>query len=50
MAPDARRAQWAKHGGADVETANNQNRPRPHGTVSDYRGPQVPTTPLRINA
>lgn len=49
-APDARRAQWAKHGGADVETANNQNRPRPHGTVSDYRGPQVPTTPLRINA
>jgi hypothetical protein len=47
-APAARKAQWSDRGGERVETANNQCRPRPDGTVSDFRGPQVPTEPLRI--
>ncbi|GHB67870.1 hypothetical protein GCM10010377_68480 [Streptomyces viridiviolaceus] len=49
-APDARKAQWTQRGGTTVETANNQCRPRQDGTVSEFRGPQVPTAPLRINA
>ncbi|MEW2078770.1 hypothetical protein AB0941_35120 [Streptomyces sp. NPDC013433] len=49
-APAARRAQWSERGGETVETANNRCRQWPKGTVSEYRGPQVPTEPLRINA
>lgn len=49
-APAARKAQWNQRGGETVETANNQCRPRLDGAVSEYRGPQVPTTPLRVNA
>ncbi|MFK0120768.1 hypothetical protein [Streptomyces sp. NPDC090994] len=49
-APAARRAQWSERGGESVETANNQCRPRLDGAVSEFRGPQVPTEPLRVNA
>lgn len=49
-APAARKAQWNERGGETVETANNQCRPRLDGAVSEYRGPQVPTMPLRVNA
>ncbi|MGW4438055.1 hypothetical protein ACWELO_20215 [Streptomyces sp. NPDC004596] len=48
--PAARKAQWTQRGGETVETANNQCRPRLDGAVSEYRGPQIPTKPLRINA
>ncbi|MFF9607604.1 hypothetical protein ACF1GY_35980 [Streptomyces sp. NPDC014684] len=48
--PAARKEQWNQRGGETVETANNQCRPRLEGAVSEYRGPQVPTKPLRINA
>jgi hypothetical protein len=47
-APTARKAQWNQRGGETVETANNQCRPRLAGAVSEYRGPQVPTKPLRV--
>ncbi|MFC7994325.1 hypothetical protein ACFUV2_34185 [Streptomyces pilosus] len=49
-APAVRKVQWNQHGGETVETANNQCRPRLDGAVSEYRGPQVPTKPLRVNA
>ncbi|WP_411132663.1 hypothetical protein [Streptomyces sp. 030-HV] len=49
-APAARKAQWNQRGGETVETANNQCRPCQDGAVSEYRGPQVPTEPLRVNA
>ncbi|MDX3587555.1 hypothetical protein [Streptomyces europaeiscabiei] len=38
----------AKRSGTAVEEANNTCRHRLPGTVSDYRGPQVPTQPVRI--
>ncbi|MFD5473370.1 hypothetical protein [Streptomyces sp. NPDC127105] len=47
--PAVRSRQWAKHGGAAVETANNQCRERAAGAVSAYRGPNVPLEPLRIS-
>lgn len=40
----------AKRGGTTVEEANNSCRIRRQGTVSDYRGPHVPTEPVRITA
>ncbi|MFF9818960.1 hypothetical protein [Streptomyces sp. NPDC014006] len=40
----------AKRGGTAVEEANNSCRIRRPGTVSDYRGPHVPTEPVRITA
>jgi hypothetical protein len=40
----------AKRGGTAVEEANNTCQHRRTGTVSDYRGPQVPTQPVRITA
>ncbi|MFF7771716.1 hypothetical protein ACFZC7_35115 [Streptomyces massasporeus] len=40
----------AKRGGTAVEEANNSCKHRSPGTVSDYRGPQVPTQPIRITA
>lgn len=49
-APASRKEQWNQRAGETVETANNQCRPRLGGTVSEYRGPQVPTKPLRVNA
>ncbi len=56
--------QWTKHGkvtvnakkatakrsGTTVEEANNICRTRVADSVSEYRGPEVPLTPLRINA
>jgi hypothetical protein len=48
--PAVREAQWEERGGKAVETANNQCRQRPKGTVSEFRGPQVPTTPIHISA
>ncbi|WP_394427224.1 hypothetical protein [Streptomyces sp. SGAir0957] len=44
--PAGRRRQWVTRGGEMVETANNQCRPQPQKTVSVFRGPQVPQTPL----
>jgi hypothetical protein len=40
----------AKRGGTAVEEANNSCRLRAQGTVSDYRGPHLPTEPVRIKA
>ncbi|MEU3491198.1 hypothetical protein [Streptomyces massasporeus] len=40
----------AKRGGTAVEEANNTCRHHRPGTVSDYRGPQIPTQPVRITA
>ncbi|MFD8229433.1 hypothetical protein ACFV16_35645 [Streptomyces massasporeus] len=40
----------AKRGGTAVEEANNSCRHRLPGTVSEYRGPQVPTQPVRITS
>lgn len=48
--PTARQVQWSRSGGEVVETANNQCRPCVEGAVSDFRGPLVPTEPLRIDA
>ncbi|MFD8023511.1 hypothetical protein ACFV6G_24185 [Streptomyces lavendulae] len=44
-APAVRRAQWAKHGGEEVETANNRCAARSAGSVSEFRGPQLPLAP-----
>lgn len=46
----ARTAQWNQRGGETVETANNQCRPRPDGTVSEYRGPELPLEPQGVKA
>ncbi|MGW1620964.1 hypothetical protein [Streptomyces sp. NPDC002172] len=40
----------AKRSGTTVEETNNSCRIRLAGTVSDYRGPQVPLKPLRIGS
>ncbi|MGW4551739.1 hypothetical protein ACWEN4_36165 [Streptomyces violaceorubidus] len=41
-------AALAKRSGTAVEDANNTCRTRKSGTLSDYRGPSVPTEPVRI--
>ncbi|WP_331726303.1 hypothetical protein [Streptomyces sp. NBC_00470] len=46
---DARRT-TAKRSGTAVEETNNSCRIRPTGSVSVFRGPQVPLETLRINA
>ncbi|MFD0055052.1 hypothetical protein ACFVHR_15100 [Streptomyces sp. NPDC127168] len=43
-------AALAKRSGTAIEDANNTCRTRPADTVSDYRGPSVPETPVRITA
>jgi hypothetical protein len=48
--PARRAQQWAAAGGTDAEGANNQCRPSAKGTVSEFRGPDVPLEPLRITA
>ncbi|MEU8550517.1 hypothetical protein AB0C81_26650 [Streptomyces roseoverticillatus] len=48
VAGDARKA-TAKRGGSAMEEANNTCRIHPADTVSGYRGPQVPLTPVRIS-
>lgn len=49
-APAARKAQWAKHGGKAVETANNRCADRTPGSVSEFRGPQLPLAPQNVEA
>ncbi|MGW6876196.1 hypothetical protein [Streptomyces xanthophaeus] len=44
-APVVRRAQWAKRGGEAVETANNRCAERIAGSLSEFRGPQLPLAP-----
>ncbi|MGN5392454.1 hypothetical protein [Streptomyces sp. JL7001] len=44
-APEVRRAQWAKRGGEPVETANNRCAERIAGSLSEFRGPQLPQAP-----
>lgn len=48
--PAGRRRQWAKRGGSDVELANNQCRGRTPGSVSEFRGPQLPLAPQDAEA
>ncbi|MFF4732868.1 hypothetical protein ACFY3M_48115 [Streptomyces mirabilis] len=49
-APAARKAQWAKHGGKAVETANNRCADRTPGSLSEFRGPQLPLAPRDMEA
>ncbi|MGW7109593.1 hypothetical protein ACWGHU_25950 [Streptomyces xanthophaeus] len=44
-APPARKAQWAKHGGSEVELANNRCAERIAGSISEFRGPELPLVP-----
>ncbi|MFF8717506.1 hypothetical protein ACF07T_39840 [Streptomyces sp. NPDC015184] len=48
--PAGRQRQWAKHGGKAVETANNRCAGRIPGTVSEFRGPQLPLAPKDMEA
>ncbi|MFD7961298.1 hypothetical protein ACFV5J_10900 [Streptomyces zaomyceticus] len=50
MAPAVRKAQWAKHGGTAVETANNRCADRASGLVSEFRGPRPSLTLQDIEA
>lgn len=43
--PAGRQRQWAEHGGEAVETANNRCAERIPGSVSEFRGPQLPLVP-----
>ncbi|MFF7928776.1 hypothetical protein ACFZDP_48370 [Streptomyces mirabilis] len=49
-APAARKVQWAKHGGKAVETANNRCADRTPGSLSEFRGPQLPLAPRDMEA
>ncbi|MGV9844777.1 hypothetical protein ACWDUB_22130 [Streptomyces fungicidicus] len=49
-APAVRKAQWARHGGKAVEAANNRCAQRVPGTVSEFRGPQLPLAPQDVAA
>ncbi|MFF8960808.1 hypothetical protein [Streptomyces sp. NPDC014894] len=49
-APAVRRSQWAKHGGEDVERANNLCTARTSGSVSEFRGPDLPMLPQDVEA
>ncbi|MGC5401738.1 hypothetical protein ACPXCP_39120 [Streptomyces sp. DT20] len=40
-----RKAEWAAHGGAAVEKANNLYSERRPGSLSEFRSPQLPLTP-----
>ncbi|MGW7260674.1 hypothetical protein [Streptomyces sp. NPDC054834] len=48
--PAGRRQQWAKHGGEAIEKANNQCAERLPGSLSEFRGPQVPLAPKDVKA
>lgn len=48
--PAGRQRQWAKHGGEAVETANNRCAERIPGSVSEFRGPQLPLVPKDVEA
>ncbi|MFF8431100.1 hypothetical protein ACF07Y_39390 [Streptomyces sp. NPDC016566] len=45
-----RKEQWAKSGGKTVEAANNRCAERTQGTVSEFRGPQLPLAPQNVEA
>ncbi|MFB6962443.1 hypothetical protein ACFCYB_37045 [Streptomyces sp. NPDC056309] len=49
-APAVRKAQWAKHGGKAVEKANNRCAERTPGSLSEFRGPQLPLAPQDVGA
>ncbi|MFB6945649.1 hypothetical protein ACFWGL_36470 [Streptomyces sp. NPDC060286] len=49
-APAVRKAQWAKHGGTAVETANNRCAERTSGSLSEFRGPRLPLAPQDVEA
>ncbi|MFI8301331.1 hypothetical protein ACIGCZ_36075 [Streptomyces nigra] len=49
-APAVRKAQWARQGGKAVEAANNRCAQRLPGTVSEFRGPQLPLAPQDVAA
>ncbi|MGQ4732653.1 hypothetical protein ACUN3E_33980 [Streptomyces sp. Ju416(a)] len=49
-APAVRKAQWAKHGGQEVEKANNLCTARTSGSLSEFRGPGLPMLPQDIEA
>ncbi|MGW6602436.1 hypothetical protein [Streptomyces sp. NPDC055036] len=49
-APAVRKAQWAKHGGEAVEKANNLCTTRTSGSVSEFRGPDLPMLPQDVEA
>ncbi|WP_336052147.1 hypothetical protein [Streptomyces sp. CA2R101] len=49
-APAVRKAQWAKHGGAEVERANNLCTARTSGSLSAFRGPDLPVLPRDVEA
>ncbi|MET8411115.1 hypothetical protein ABZV34_23940 [Streptomyces sp. NPDC005195] len=48
--PAGRRQQWARHGGEAVESTNNQCAQRTPGSLSDFRGPQLPLKPQNLAA
>lgn len=48
--PAGRRQQWTKHGGEAVERANNRCSERTPGSVSEFRGPQLPLRPQNVAA
>ncbi|MFI6689173.1 hypothetical protein [Streptomyces sp. NPDC050485] len=49
-APAVRKAQWAKRGGEAVEKANNLCSERTSGSLSEFRGPQLPLAPQDVEA
>ncbi|MCZ4098017.1 hypothetical protein [Streptomyces sp. H39-C1] len=49
-APAVRKEQWAKHGGRVVERANNRCAERTPGSLSEFRGPELPLTPQDVKA
>ncbi|XVV39767.1 hypothetical protein ACQPXT_40890 (plasmid) [Streptomyces sp. CA-100214] len=49
-APAVRMEQWARRGGKAVEAANNGCAQRVPGTVSEFRGPQLPLAPQNVAA
>ncbi|MFF4145924.1 hypothetical protein ACFY0A_32250 [Streptomyces sp. NPDC001698] len=49
-APAVRKAQWVKHGGKAVEKANNGCAERTPGSLSEFRGPQLPLAPQNVEA
>ncbi|MGW2841855.1 hypothetical protein ACWCWD_29220 [Streptomyces sp. NPDC001493] len=49
-AGSVREAQWARYGGEAVERANNRCAPRSPGSLSEFRGPDLPMLPQNEEA
>ncbi|WJY43233.1 hypothetical protein QT196_38900 (plasmid) [Streptomyces sp. P9-2B-2] len=49
-APAVRKAQWVKRGGEAIEAANNRCAERRPGSLSEFRGPQLPLAPQDLEA